>query len=106
MRQMTPTELHTYLQEATIPPLLIDVREPWEYALCRIADTQLIPMGQVATVSAAFDKEQEIVLICHHGIRSRQVARFLEQRGFSNVINLSGGINAWAREVDPTMQVY
>ena len=63
-------------------------------------------MWQIPSALTKLDQAQEIVVICHHGIRSRQVAMFMEQYGFENIINLHGGINAWAREIDPTMPTY
>ena len=53
-----------------------------------------------------FNPDQEIVVICHHGIRSRMIGLYLENHGFSNIINLTGGVEAWAREVDPDMETY
>ncbi len=63
-------------------------------------------MGQIPSAHQALDTDRETVVICHHGIRSRHVAMFLENQGFTNLINLSGGVAAWAREVDPHMPTY
>jgi rhodanese-related sulfurtransferase len=87
-------------------PLLLDVRQPWEYEICRLENSQLIPMSQIPAAVEELDKERETVVICHHGIRSRSVARYLEQAGFSNVINLSGGVAQWAQTVDKQMPTY
>lgn len=87
-------------------PLLLDVREPWELAICRIEGSKSIPMQQIPRALAELDPERPIVCICHHGIRSYQVARFLEHQGFRRVINLEGGVAAWARDLDPTMATY
>lgn len=106
MRQLTPRQLKDYLPQADPPPLLLDVREPWEYEICRIDGSQLVPMGQIHTVAGTLDPTRELVAICHHGIRSLQVARYLEHMGHARVINLQGGIDAWAREIDPQMPVY
>lgn len=105
MRQFTPQQLKQYLDQGG-DPLLLDVREPWEFQVCALDDVRLIPMGQIPAAAASLDPEREIVVICHHGIRSRQVAYYLESMGFANMINLSGGVDAWAREVDPHMQTY
>ena len=86
-------------------PLLLDVREPWEYRIVHLEGSTLVPMRQIPQQAEALDPDRETVVICHHGIRSRQVARFLESRGFSNVINLAGGIDAWARNTDPELPV-
>ncbi|MGE5155507.1 MAG: rhodanese-like domain-containing protein [Bdellovibrio bacteriovorus] len=87
-------------------PLLLDVREPWELAICRIEGSQSIPMQRIPQALKELDRVRPIVCICHHGIRSYQVARFLEHQGFNRVINLEGGVAAWAREVDPAMATY
>ena len=65
-----------------------------------------VPMRKVPEMVAAMDPHQEIIVICHHGIRSRQVALFLEHQGFSNVVNLSGGLDAWARHTDTSLPTY
>lgn len=104
MRNFRPGELAQHLQQHQ--PVLLDVREPWEFQICHINGSTLIPMGQIPTRLDELDPSQEIVVICHHGIRSRQVAMFLMSRGFGNLINLSGGVEAWAREVDPQMATY
>jgi len=108
MQRFSPTQLAEYLKQSEHPPLLLDVREPWEFARCHIAGSELIPMQQVphAVEQDRLDPQSEIVLICHHGIRSRQVAYYLEQLGFTNLINLEGGVEAWAQDVDPTMERY
>lgn len=106
MRQITPTQLRDYLTQANPKPALIDVREPWEYDICAIEDSMHIPMGQIPQRSAAMDTQSEVVVICHHGARSMHVAMYLERMGFQNVINLAGGIEAWALEVAPDMARY
>ncbi len=105
MRRFHPRDLAARLASAD-PPLLLDVREPWEFERCRIAGSRLVPMRRVPEVAPQLDPEAEVVVICHHGIRSRQVALYLERLGFANVINLEGGVEAWAREVDPAMPRY
>jgi len=106
MREFSPTELHTYLQAATEKPLLLDVREPWEYDKACIAGSMLLPMRSVPDRLQELEPKRETVVICHHGIRSRMVARFLESQGFGNIINLSGGVAAWAADVDRQMPTY
>lgn len=86
--------------------MLLDVREPWEFQLCHIEGAQLIPMGSMANHAAELQADRETVVICHHGVRSFHVARFLEHNGFTKVINLSGGVDAWAKEADSTMPTY
>ena len=86
---------------------LIDVREPVEYDIARIAGAELKPLGQIANWAQQLsDKDEEIILHCHHGMRSAQACEFLSRQGFTNVKNLSGGIDAWSRQVDPTVPLY
>ncbi|HKJ22014.1 MAG TPA: rhodanese-like domain-containing protein [Gammaproteobacteria bacterium] len=106
MKRFTPHDLKSYLDQTSEPPFLLDVREPWEYETCHIDGSTLIPMGQIQSAVESLDKNKETVVICHHGIRSRAVALFLEREGFDNVINLEGGVDRWADEVDPQMQKY
>ena len=106
MRELSATQLRDYLASESNNPLLLDVREPWEFRVCQIEGSQLIPMGQIPTSLKALDPQRETVVICHHGIRSRQVAMFLEYQGFADVINLAGGVDAWARDVDRKMATY
>ncbi|MEX2525169.1 MAG: rhodanese-like domain-containing protein [Gammaproteobacteria bacterium] len=87
-------------------PSLIDVREPWEFELCRIQGSRNIPMSEIPGEIAALDKDRNTVVICHHGMRSLQVAGYLEESGFQKVINLEGGIDAWASQIDPDMPQY
>ena len=106
MRRFTPLELHEYLGNGDNNPLLLDVREQWEFDYCQIDGSELIPMGQIEHHTAVLDKHRETVVICHHGIRSRMVGRFLESQGFRNIINLSDGVAAWASDVDLQMATY
>ena len=105
MKQLGPTELKARLAAGDKLQLL-DVREDWEFQTAHIEGSILIPMGQVASRIAELDSAAETVVICHHGGRSMQVAGLLEQLGFPNVINLAGGVDAWARLVDTSMPVY
>lgn len=107
MQEMSALELHEYLQSKDNTPLLLDVREPWEFNLCRIEGSTLIPMQSMVREYKQLEPEQETVVICHHGIRSRMVGQFLEQQAdFTNIINLSGGVNQWAQQIDPDMPIY
>ncbi|HEX9627783.1 MAG TPA: rhodanese-like domain-containing protein [Acidiferrobacterales bacterium] len=105
MRQITVSELKDRL-DAGDSPLLLDVREPWELRVCALPGALHIPMRQVPARLGELDPDREIVVVCHHGVRSYQVVRFMEQQGFTNAINLAGGVDAWAREVDPEMAKY
>jgi len=105
MQQIRPAQLQEYLTKGN-QPLLLDVREPWEFEICHIQGSQLIPMRQIPQAVSQLEPQQEVVVICHHGIRSLQVAHFLEHAGFTQVINLYGGVDLWAQEVDHTMPTY
>ena len=105
MQHITPSQLRERLQH-TPPPLLLDVREPHEFGHCNLKGSRNIPMQTIARRLDELDADADIVVICHHGMRSQQVADFLEQRGFRLVSNLSGGLDAWAKEVDPSMPRY
>jgi rhodanese-related sulfurtransferase len=108
MRQMTATELHHRLQQAEALPLLLDVREPHEFSYCRIPGSINIPMGHILAGPIQLDPQRETVVICHRGIRSAQIANFLLANGFAdeNVVNLAGGVAAWAGQVDASMPTY
>jgi rhodanese-related sulfurtransferase len=86
--------------------VLLDVREPDEYAFCAIGGSVHIPLREVPGRMGELDREREIVVVCHHGIRSFQAAAFLRARGFDNVYNLAGGIDAWSVTVDPAVPRY
>lgn len=106
MQEMSPRQVHDYLQTTTDKPLLLDVRENWEYDICHINGSELIPMQTIPNQLDKLDPNKEIIVICHHGVRSRMVGQFLEQVKFKNIINLSGGVTAWAQAVDPNMPTY
>ena len=95
MQHLTAKQLSERLQQQDEPPLLLDVREPWEFNICAIENSELIPMGQIASALDRLDPQRETVVICHHGIRSRSVAMFLERHGFTNLYNLTGGVESW-----------
>lgn len=107
MQQYSAKELKDRLDEQEhSAPLLLDVREPWEFEHCRIEGALNIPMNQIPQQLDTLDSARETVVICHHGMRSLQVAQFLSRQGFADVINLSGGIDAWSLEVDPAVPRY
>jgi rhodanese-related sulfurtransferase len=106
MREFSASQLQQHLATTDSEPLLLDVREAWEFRICHIDGSQLIPMGQLVNALNTLDPTRETVVICHHGIRSRQVARYLDYQGFENVINLNGGVAAWAQDVDRQMATY
>jgi rhodanese-related sulfurtransferase len=107
MKQITAPELAAWLADGgREKPLLLDVREPWEFEKARIAGAQLVPMREVPSRLEELDQDRDVVAICHHGGRSQQVAMFLEKAGFTRMHNLVGGVDAWSRAVDPTVPLY
>jgi adenylyltransferase/sulfurtransferase len=84
---------------------ILDVREPYEYQIAQIGG-KLIPQNEVAQRLSEIDREREVIVQCHSGIRSQRIAEFLKQQGYPRVVNLAGGITAWANEIDPKMQKY
>lgn len=105
MKTILPAELKSRLSEGRAP-VMLDVREAWEYQTACIENSILIPMGEIPARISELNRGTELVVICHHGGRSMQVAMFLERQGFSSVFNLTGGVDAWARAVDPSMPLY
>ena len=88
-------------------PLLLDVREPWEFALAQIPGSTLIPMNEIAALAFnELDEEQPIAVLCHHGARSLSVANWLRGQGFEHAQSVAGGIDAWSRQVDPSIPRY
>lgn len=106
LREFSATELESHLKTTTNGPLLLDVREPWEFEKCQISKSVLVPMRQIPSALNELDPDRETIVICHHGIRSRSVASYLVNNEFSNVINLTGGVDAWAKYVDLSMETY
>jgi rhodanese-related sulfurtransferase len=106
MQQLAATQLASLLQQADPAPILVDVREPWEFALCHIAGSVHIPLSDLPARLTELDPSRAITLICHHGVRSEMAAGFLERHGFSDVANLTGGIAAWADQIEPDMARY
>jgi rhodanese-related sulfurtransferase len=88
-------------------PLLLDVREPWEFATAAIPGAKLIPMGEMTSrAHAELDPDQPIVVLCHHGARSLSVTMWLRREGFDHAQSLAGGIDEWSRKIDPTVPRY
>ncbi len=104
MRRIDVAQLAAQLEHED--PILLDVREPWEFEVCHIDGSINIPMGQVSQQLEQLQTASEVVVICHHGVRSQQVIGFLQQRLTAELVNLDGGVDAWARAIDPDMPVY
>lgn len=107
MKQLAGRDLLALTAHA---PLLLDVREPWEFALAAIrvdgCATLHIPMNAIPARLGEIDAAQPVVCICHHGVRSAQVVAFLSRHGFDAAYNLDGGTDAWSDQVDPTLPRY
>ena len=87
--------------------ILLDVREPWEYEASQIEGSKHIPMGDVPSrAQQELDPDEHIVVLCHHGVRSLTVTNWLRQQGYENVQSMRGGIDGWARTVDPKVPLY
>ena len=106
VKELTPREFLD-LRTGGRAMTLVDVREDWEIGLAPVPSEHLhIPMGQIQARLAELDPAKETVVICRSGGRSLNVAGFLERQGFRSVYNLSGGILAWSRDLDPTIPTY
>jgi len=105
--QLAPAEVAQWRADASrAAPVLVDVREPWEFAHCRIEGSVSIPLGQLPARLEELPADRDLVLVCHHGSRSQHAAMFLAQRGYPSVHNLRGGVEAWAVDVEPGMKRY
>ena len=110
-REEKTPELHEIrakdaLERQKAGAILLDVREPFELDVASVKGTLNIPMNQVPDRLAEIPKDREILCMCHHGMRSAGVGSFLLSKGYTKVLNLSGGIAAWSSEVDPSVPQY
>lgn len=105
VKQLSVTELKQKIDQGDAM-FLLDVREPHEFRYAQIAGSVLIPLNQLPARSPELDKEQEIIVICHHGMRSQQAAHYLSHAGFIKVANLVGGIDAWSCGCDSAVPRY
>ncbi|HEY0972221.1 MAG TPA: molybdopterin-synthase adenylyltransferase MoeB [Gemmatimonadales bacterium] len=103
--EIDPTELAAWLARDDAPALL-DVREPYEHRIARLEGAELVPLGEVPEAAGRLDRERDLVVYCHHGMRSHAAAEYLRTQGFRRVRNLTGGIDRWSREVDPGVPRY
>jgi len=107
VQSITPKQLAERLKTEDSSSLqLLDVREPWEVEICALPGVTTIPMQQIPQRIAELSPELETICICHHGGRSLQVGHYLQQQGLEKITNLDGGMDAWARTVDPTVALY
>jgi len=103
--QVTPEEVKERLGKGD-PLLLVDVREPVEYAICKLPDSKLIPLGQLPDRVNELDSAQDIIMYCHVGMRSLQAAQFMREAGFKRVWSMKGGIEAWSERIDHSVPRY
>ena len=107
MSSISPTELAARLRSPA-PPHLVDVREAEEHAFCALNGSKLLPLNELGERLDELGawKDEEIVVYCHHGVRSAHAIAFLRGQGFTRLTNLSGGIDRWSTEVDPLIPRY
>ena len=105
VKELTAGELNDRLKNGD-QLVVLDVREPWELNICALPGAKHIPMRDVPARVVELPKDMEIVVMCHHGGRSMQIANYLARNGFEKLYNLSGGIAAWSRDVDPSTPTY
>ena len=103
--EIAPRTLAERMKAGT-PPVLLDVREPYEWTIARLPDAQLVPLDALPHAVSTLDPSAELVVYCHHGIRSAAAVTWLRERGFQRARNLTGGIDRWSREVDPSTRRY
>ena len=105
VKQLSATELKNKIQQGNTV-FLLDVREPHEFQYASIVNSVLIPLNQIPQRLGELDPKRDIVVICHHGMRSQQAANYLERSGFNMIANLKGGIDAWSCDVDCSVPRY
>jgi rhodanese-related sulfurtransferase len=105
MSEISPQDLKARLDRHEAP-LLLDVRQDWETQLCRLPNAVHIPIEEIELRVDELSAQDDIVVYCHQGVRSAAVAEYLRSLGFTSVRNLSGGLDAWARTIDPSMRRY
>jgi rhodanese-related sulfurtransferase len=103
--ELTPSKLKQRLDRGE-KLLLVDVREPWEFDVCRIEGAKLIPMGQIPANLQSLDVDDDVICYCHHGMRSLDVAVWLRNQGVASAKSLAGGIERWSQEIDPQVPRY
>ena len=103
--EISPSDLKKKIN-AQVDILILDVREPFEYEICRIPNSVLIPLGQLPNRLTEIDSNKEIIIHCHRGNRSKIALKILRQKGFTNVKHLAGGIDAWALKIDKSLTRY
>jgi rhodanese-related sulfurtransferase len=105
MDEISPQELKARLDRGD-RPMLLDVRQDWETRLARLENAVHIPIEEIEFRTEELNKADEIVVYCHQGVRSAAVAAYLRDLGFARAVNLAGGLDQWARTIDPAMRRY
>jgi len=105
MDEISPQDLKSRFDRGQ-RPVLLDVRQDWETKLCRLENAMHIPIEEIEFRTEELNPDDEIVVYCHQGVRSAAVAAYLRERGFTKAVNLAGGLDLWARTVEPTMRRY
>ncbi|MEO0421115.1 MAG: rhodanese-like domain-containing protein [Pseudomonadota bacterium] len=106
MKELDATEVAAQLAAGDEAAVLLDVREPWELDISSVTGAVHIPMNSIPGRVRELDPGKPLIVMCHHGVRSRQVAQWLAGQGFSDVANFDGGIDAWSRLIDPSVPRY
>jgi rhodanese-related sulfurtransferase len=104
--EITPQELEQKLTGPDQKPFLLDVREQWEFQIARLPDSHLIPLDSLPDLLDELDPAKEIVVVCHHGVRSLNATLYLRQMGFSHVKSLAGGLELWSQVIDRSLPRY
>ena len=104
LSEIEPIELKRRIDAGDVP-LILDVREPWEISTASLPGTLNIPMGDIPSRLTELDPDRETIVMCHHGVRSAQVAMYLARNGFEHVVNLAGGIDGWS-DIEPSVPRY
>jgi adenylyltransferase/sulfurtransferase len=104
--EITVVEADQQLRSTPSRTMVIDVREPYEWEICRVAEAEHIPMRQIPARLAELPRDKHLLILCHAGVRSMRVTEFLRAQGFATVSNIAGGIDAWAAQIDPSLPRY
>ncbi len=103
--EITPLEVKQRLDRGE-KMLVVDVREPWEYAHCHLENALHIPMGSIPANLQQLDTDENVICYCHHGMRSLDVANWLRSQGIASAKSMAGGIERWSAEIDPKVPRY
>jgi rhodanese-related sulfurtransferase len=105
MDEISPRDLKSRIDRGE-RPVLLDVRQDWETKLCRLENAMHIPIEEIEFRTEELNRDDEIVVYCHQGVRSAAVAAYLRELGFKRAVNLTGGLDLWARTIEPAMRRY